>query len=46
MNRIGRRTLVLMAIWGVVGLVAISLSGCQGNRMGAATLGDRTTDAG
>jgi hypothetical protein len=29
MNRIGRRTLVLMAIWGVVGIVAISLSGCQ-----------------
>ena len=28
MNRIGRRTLVLMAIWGVVGIAAISLSGC------------------
>src|SRR5438094_5438084 len=41
MNRIGQRTLVLMAIWEVVGIVAISLSGCQGNRMSAAPLGDQ-----
>jgi hypothetical protein len=46
MNRIGRRTLVLMPIWGVVGIVAISLGGCQGNRTGAAPLGDRATNVG
>ena len=46
MNRIGRRTLVLMAIWGVVGIVAISLSGCQGNRVTAAPLGDQATNVG
>jgi hypothetical protein len=28
MNRIGRRTLVLMEFWAVVGMVAISLGGC------------------
>jgi hypothetical protein len=46
MNGVGWRALVLMAIWGIVGIVAISLSGCQGNRMGAAPLGDRTTNVG
>jgi hypothetical protein len=46
MNGIGRRALVLMAIWGVVGIVAISLSGCQGNRIGAAPLCDRPTNVG
>jgi hypothetical protein len=43
MNRIGRRTLALMAIWGIV---AISLGGCQGSRTGAAPLGDRATNVG
>jgi hypothetical protein len=28
MNHTGRRTLILMAIWGVVGMAAISLGGC------------------
>jgi hypothetical protein len=46
MNRIGRRTLVLMAIWGIVGIVAISLGGCQGDRNSAAPLGDRATNVG
>jgi len=46
MTRIGPRMLVVMAIWGVVGIVAISLSGCQGNRTGAAPIGDRATNVG
>jgi hypothetical protein len=33
-ERTGRRTLVLMALWGLIGLVAISLGGCFANSPG------------
>jgi hypothetical protein len=31
MNRIGRRTLILMAFWGIVGIIAISIGRLSGN---------------